>query len=110
MLSLYIKSHAVKMRGMSTTFLYCTESLLNFLLTEDMLCVYETYIESYVCCVLIADVRQQVSDVLNLFTGTHNFHNFTSGKYAVILISMFYRMKIISAYDLIVLQCAFVSR
>jgi len=46
------------------------------------------------CCVLIADVRQQVSDILNLFTGTHNFHNFTSGKYAVILISAFYMMRI----------------
>lgn len=29
---------------------------------------------------ITADVRQQVSDILNLFTGTHNFHNFTSGK------------------------------
>ena len=35
-------------------------------------------------CFLTADVRQQVSDILNLFTGTHNFHNFTSGKYAII--------------------------
>jgi len=32
--------------------------------------------------VLSDDVRQQVADILNLFTGTHNFHNFTSGKYA----------------------------
>jgi len=32
--------------------------------------------------VLSDDVRRQVADILNLFIGTHNFHNFTSGKYA----------------------------
>jgi len=33
--------------------------------------------------ILLDEVRQQVADILELFTGTHAFHNFTSGKYAV---------------------------
>jgi len=58
------------------------------------------YVEHTSCCVLIADVRQQVSDILSLFTGTHNFHNFTSGKYAVILMSVFYMIRIVLCLQL----------